>query len=118
MSWSTLGIELLVSAVVSTLWVWVFYSGIPQRKLKVHGPPPLRSIEETPFIWLLTTFLMAAVFVLGDVAIVVSPNAYRLFLFFLRVLGLQVVQIVIGLGTIAFGLGAYWFKVRNQLAYG
>ena len=59
-----------------------------------------------------------AMFLIGDAIWVVEPSIHKLYFYSLSQLGLQGTQVGIGMLVILLGLGAYWFKVRNQGTYG
>jgi hypothetical protein len=57
-------------------------------------------------------------FLIGDFIWFAEPFIHRLYFYALDTLGIQGTQVGIGGLVILFGIGAYWFKVKNQTFYG
>jgi hypothetical protein len=65
-----------------------------------------------------SSVLIAAVFVVGDVVIALSPFLRHFYVWFMGTFGLKVTQLLMGIVVIVLGVGAFFFKVNAQISYG
>jgi hypothetical protein len=118
MTFSTAFYQALASAFVALAFVCSLYWG--GQRVAIHRGwfEWMRLLPEKAQVWIRAFVLFEAMFLIGDLVLVLEPIVKRFLPFVLGALGLQGTQIGAGILVLVFGLCAYWFKVKNQLAYG
>jgi|ERR1700733_10088424 len=115
---TTMALQALGSALIAAFLVWSTYRtdryAIPNNSW-FKG---LKVLPDRLNMGIRAFLVFAAMFAFGDLVWAAEPYIHRGYSFALYKVGIQGTQVAIGLTVIMLGLGAYWFKVKNQTVYG
>lgn len=118
MTYRTLLLQTLAATLIAMFMVWSIYRDNRFAKPNNDWLKGLSRLPDKLNLGIRVFLVFGAMFLLGDLLWVTGPLVHGLYSYVLKQLGLQGAQLLMGVGVIVGGLSAYWFKRKNQTAYG